>query len=132
MIRLATLALCLAAALEAGELVGPVPRQQLIPQSELMAANAARKDLIWIAGAAAWDLGTTEMALRGCTGCQESNPLLRGSSTRLILKASATAGAGYLCYRLRRAGRHREAKATRWITVGLWVAAGVVNLTHLR
>ena len=132
MIRLATLALCLAAALEAGELVGPVPRQKLIPQSELMAANAARKDLIWIAGAAAWDLGTTEMALRGCTGCQESNPLLRDGSTRLILKASATAGAGYLCYRLRRAGRHREAKATRWITVGLWVAAGVVNLTHLR
>ena len=86
---------------------------------------------MWMAGAAAFDLGTTELALRGCTGCQEGNPLLRGSATRLFLKAGATAGASYVCYRLHKAGRHREATATRWITVGLWVAAGVVNLTHL-
>ena len=132
MIRLATLALCLAAALEAGELVGPPAPRNSDTSRGSFSSSGARKDFIWLAGAAAWDLGTTEMALRGCTGCQESNPLLRDGSTRLILKASATAGAGYLCYRLRRAGRHREAKATRWITVGLWVAAGVVNLTHLR
>lgn len=123
-------ALILAAPLEGAEMVGP-------PEPRTLAVEATpwrqtQTDLAWMAGAAALDLGTTEFALRRCKTCREGNPLGGSLNARLGLKLGVTAGVSVLCHHLHKHGRHREARISRWIVVGGWVAASVVNLTHSR
>ena len=128
--QLALLALCLTVSLEAEELVGPPAPQRRSPPQD--AVHQTRTDLAWIVGAAVLDLGTTELALSRCPSCVEGNPLAGDRSARLALKLGYSAATGVLCYKLHKAGRHRDAKYARWATVGIWVAASVVNMTHLR
>lgn len=87
--------------------------------------RAAMVDTAWIAGASALDLGATRYALGHCPRCYEANPLMQTGTRMVIVKAATTAGAGWICYKLRKDGHPRAAKVFRWVTVAAWSGLAV-------
>ncbi len=95
------------------------------------AFRASLRDAAWIGGAAATDLWSTELVLRG--GGRETNPIMRGGMPARAGIKLAVVGFGVAwADHERKNGNARRARIIRWSFVAAQVAFAGWNLRQAR
>lgn len=94
-------------------------------------ADEFARDLSWTIGTHAGDLGLTALAIERCDGrCGEANPIGFNPEARIAMKMAGAAMSGLTLWKLRRAGKSREATVMRWAIVAVNTALMVNNGIH--
>jgi hypothetical protein len=94
--------------------------------------RAADTLTLGVFGAAAADIGTTQWAFATVPGAHDANPLVRGPSSAMLVKAGTTAGVLLLDRELQKRGHRRAGKVIKIAAIVVWGGCAAWNARQVR